>query len=270
MRRVRTPGGGELPEMERRHSISPSDRPHGPDADCGAGAGSRTRLLAGPLAGRPAGSAPLLNGQQGRDLNPDNVIQAEAGVVEDIVVAFDPGLARAGVAVARLRPLSEGGEEPFEPIALGCWATEKSAKKLDVLASNDDFRRAREQAGRLDVLLRRKPCRVRYLAVEAMSFPRNARTSAQIAMFWGALAHACMIGAFPVVQASPQQIRARLGVQKKQPKDAVHAALVRRFGARAIARLLGDLTKEERNHPLDALAALVASEESEIFRLARR
>jgi Holliday junction resolvasome RuvABC endonuclease subunit len=203
-----------------------------------------------------------------RDLKPANVFQAAAGVVEDVAIAFDSGLARAGYAVARLLPCRTS-VEPFELLALGCWQTEKSDRKRAVLAADDDFRRAREQAARLAVVVRLPSHRIRYVAAEAMSFPRNARSSAQIAMFWGALAFAMELHALPLVQASPQEIRARLGVEKKEPKAAVHLALERRFGAHVIGGFLRGLNKEERNHPLDALAALVASEGSDIFRLSR-
>lgn len=189
---------------------------------------------------------------------------------EPVVAGIDPGLRRAGYAVARILPATS--DRLIEPIALGVWGTEKSDKRRRVFAADDDFRRAREQAARLSLVVPGAGTLriLRLVAAESMSFPRNARAAAQIAMLWGALAHACETSAIPVVQASPQEIRAALGLPKGASKLDVQVCLAHRFGKDLIEHLLRGVKAADREHPFDALAAIVAATTTDVFRLVRR
>lgn len=197
------------------------------------------------------------------------------------VVGYDPGLANAGAAVVQIgaRP------ERDRLVDLVLWTTEKSAKKRNVLAADDNFSRAREMASMMIALHRHfdgtAGSGVRAVAAEAMSFPRNARTSAQIALFWGALACVCEREAYPMVQAGPQEIRRRLGLPTKAKKPEVHQRLASRFSnlgkkldelhaRRECVEMTDRQWAEAQLHPLDALAAIVAADESEVIRLIRR
>lgn len=193
-------------------------------------------------------------------------------------VGYDPGLANAGVAVVRL-----AAHPSFdELIELHHWTTEKSDKKRKVLAADDNFRRAQELAAKMRDLHERLDARaggsVRVITAEAMSFPRNASTAAQMALLWGALAFAVVDRGLPMVQAGPQEIRRRLDLPTKAKKPEVHEKLFRRFtNLRAQLdelRARGPMLTERQwgeacLHPLDALASIVAANDSDVMRMLR-
>lgn len=195
-----------------------------------------------------------------------------------VAVGWDPGLANLGGAVVLLgaRP------EDDELLELVLVLTEKSAKKRVVMAADDDFRRARELASGVEGLFARQAGGtrgVRVVCAESMSFPRNARTSAQIALAWGVLASEVERRQLPVCQAGPQEIRRRFDLLKGAAKEDVHAKLLKRYGKREVERALlrndayrGATEKQRlelRKHPLDALASIAASDGAEVMRSVR-
>ena len=127
------------------------------------------------------------------------------------------------------------------------------------------------------------------IRAEAMSYPPGASSAAKISICWGVLATITREYGIPLKQASPQDIRKALNLpdrsvkrekrpkrpkgspkeprqkrtskEKEQIKDDVLRAMEARFGADTIAILLvraGITRKDDKRHPIDALAAAVA------------
>ena len=72
-----------------------------------------------------------------------------------------------------------------------------------------------------------------------------------------------------MIQASPQQIKTKMCGKASASKAEVEEACIRSFGTE-ILNLLEGIAKSNREHPVDALAAVVACSDSETLRLARR
>lgn len=127
------------------------------------------------------------------------------------------------------------------------------------------------------------------IRAEAMSFPPSASSATKIGYCWGVIAAITREHGIPFKQASPQDIRKALNLpdrsvkqpkrpkrpkgspkeprrkrsskEKEQVKDDVLHAMEARFGVDTIAALLaraGITRKDDKRHPVDALAAAVA------------
>ena len=162
--------------------------------------------------------------------------------------------------------------------------TEKSAKKREVRASDDNLNRARKIHEALRELLTRH--KIGVICAETMSFPRNAGAAAKVAMCWGVIASLTQETGIPIVQASPQEIKKVLCGVASASKEDVQAALQERYPGKgsvsqptsfpgACDRPLSDILanngvkKSDLEHPYDALAAIIACLDSEIMRMAR-
>lgn len=178
-----------------------------------------------------------------------------------MVLAFDLGLATCGWAGAELKK----GATTIE--GLGFIGTEKSSKKRDVLASHDDLRRARELWQTIDDKVRFYVPRV--LIVERKSLPRNSSTAGKISMAWGVFAAIAQARELPVVQASPQEVRRFFELAKDASKDTITDAVMKTSPEAGRLLAVQQLNKADRQHPIDATAALYACLESEIVRAVR-
>lgn len=188
-----------------------------------------------------------------------------------IVLGVDPGLANFGWALVELEP---NGAERF--VECGVMSTEKSQRKGNVLASDDNMRRARELHDGLLGVLRTVgkvyPCgdaNIVAIAAEAMSFVRAASAAAKLAMSWGVLAAFSAYRDMPIVQASPQLIKKTMCGVATATKEDVQRAIAERFGTHPDA-MFSHLRKTEREHAADALAAIVTCRDAEVIRVARR
>lgn len=148
-----------------------------------------------------------------------------------LVLGCDTGLAHFGWALAELRPDSE------EVIALGVIVTKQSDKKTRTLAACDDFRRGREIAILLRSAVLVSPritnCQeiaLRAVCYEAISLPRNARTSSQIGIGFGVLASFAEQRTLPAHEASPQAIKKAVTGNGSATKEEVGRALAARYG----------------------------------------
>lgn len=182
-----------------------------------------------------------------------------------LVIGIDPGFAKVGYSIVRL------DRDKLVPITMGILRTKKSDKKLKVLASDDNFRRARELAEALIELATEASAQGEVVAIcaEAKSFPRNASAAAKVAMFWGILALFCVEKGLPLIQARPQEIKKKMCGETSASKEEVQAACRETFGDE-ISLLVEEIGKSDLEHPYDALAAVVACSDSETLRLARR
>lgn len=184
-----------------------------------------------------------------------------------LVLGLDPGFSNVGYAFVRLQDRGD------KPIRMGLIRTKKSDKKLKVLASDDNFRRAKEiTVALLQVIaeVEAEEGPIRIFCVEAKSFPRNASSAAKVAMFWGILAKLSVDTGIPVEQVRPQEIKTKLCKKAKASKAEVQAACQALFGKVDLEDLCEGIADSNLEHPYDGLATVVACSDSETIRLARR
>jgi len=191
-----------------------------------------------------------------------------------LVLGLDPGFASLGYAVLAL---GQGGE-PDLVLRLGVIRTKKTDVKQRVLSADDNIRRARELARSLDNLFQigvpdaiapnELEPRVRLVAAEKMSFPRNSMAAAKMAISWGIIVANLTRRGQALLQATPQEIKRRVTGKATASKEEVQSAMVRRYG-RGLGRMVAKLPRGEHEHAFDALAAIVACLDSEEGRLVR-
>jgi Holliday junction resolvasome RuvABC endonuclease subunit len=178
-----------------------------------------------------------------------------------IIVGIDPGFASLGLCKVELLP--SGAEFPFDVRLV---ETEKSDKKREVRAADDNVRRARELHAAIVEYLGSD--RVVAFCAEAMSFPRSSSVAAKVAMAWGVIASIAEARGIPILQASPQAVkRATTGVKNSSKVD-VENALRERY--ESCDELFELVTKSKREHVVDAVGAVVACLDSDVIRMARQ
>jgi len=174
-----------------------------------------------------------------------------------IVLGLDPGFAALGLAAVDLTP---GAERVHR-----AWVvrTEKAARKVEVRASDDNVRRAREIAAELErAAVEWDPVA---LVAEAQSWPRNAGASAKVGIAWGLVAALAERHGLPLVQASPQDVKRATCGAKTASKAEVIAAIEARFPDVVWPR---QATLVE--HAADAVAVVLACLDSPVLAMARR
>jgi crossover junction endodeoxyribonuclease RuvC len=193
-----------------------------------------------------------------------------------IILGLDPGFSNVGWAIAEV---SASGY--ITPYAMGVFETEKSDKKKNVLATDDNFRRSREIARFLADLIENEThgykdddkvpdLRPELIAAESMSFPRNSSVAAKMAYSWGILASISETRNLPVVQVTPQALKKALTGNKSAEKADIAAAMNVLFGLAYLEGIgLGKIPKSKREHPYDALGAIVACKDAELVRVLR-
>ena len=190
------------------------------------------------------------------------------------LLGLDPGFASLGYAVMELTP----DESNDKVEALGIIETEKSNKKKNVYESDDNLRRAKEIRSALKSLIERVTLKAKIetgyqgrvigICAEAMSFPRNSSSAAKVAITWGLIASMDL----PVFQMSPQAIKSSVCGRKSASKSDIEEELISMFSGKTgqdIELLLKDLPRSKREHPYDALAAIVACRDTEAVSLIR-
>lgn len=182
------------------------------------------------------------------------------------ILGIDPGFASVGVAVVAL------GDTPANdcPIKLDVIRTKKADTKRKVRASDDNLGRAKEIAAELQKILTLYPASL--ICAETMSYPRNAAAAAKMAICWGVLAAIAQQRHIPITQASPQEVKKALCGRKDASKEEVQDALQTMFPAMLTGKdnLCARIPASVQEHPYDALAAVIACRDSEVFLLARR
>lgn len=181
-----------------------------------------------------------------------------------IILGADLGLANLGYA------LVDVGAKSVTPIRMGVIITEPSPKKLKVLQSEDNVRRALEVSNTLDLMITDLDENIDVVCVEAKSFPRNASSAAKTAITWGILIRMAGTGNIPILQAYPTQIKQKLCGRKSASKRDVQQAVDAYFGTDIIHPLVAGIPKTRREHPYDALGAAVTCLDNEILKIMRR
>lgn len=186
---------------------------------------------------------------------------------EVYVLGVDPGFASFGYAVVRLTQTAE------VVTAVNVIRTQRSDKKRNIKAADDNFRRGQEIAAELyNAVKRFKP---RVLTAEAASWPRNASATAKVAMSWGILITLCHQFQLPMVQASPQEIKKTLCGNKSATKESVRRALEDRYPGQFDS--FKDSYPAKRppkpngqwEHGFDAVGSVVACLDTSVLRMAR-
>lgn len=177
------------------------------------------------------------------------------------VMGIDPGLANMGVGVVALKRLE--GEEILSVMVL---STRPEKKKKNVRQSSDLVRRTRELASRLATVVDAYSPRV--IAVEAVSYPRNAASAAKTAMSWGVLCSIAERNNIPLVQASPKDIKKAVCGKQTASKIDVQDSLTERY-PEAFSVFLASYPKMQHEHGFDAVGSVVACMDSDVIRMAR-
>jgi Holliday junction resolvasome RuvABC endonuclease subunit len=195
-------------------------------------------------------------------------------VTNTILLGIDPGFAHLGYGALCIA--TDGVSLRCD--AFGLFETEKSSKKLSVLATEDNLRRAVELYDALDGLIRSLGDEKNVLvglAAEAMSWPRNAAVTGKMGIAWGVVASVSRVHRLPILQVSPQMLKKGVAGAKTATKDEVAAAVLRmvpsapKAGGR-LTEVAARLPKGKREHPFDALAAALVCRESQAVQMAIR
>jgi len=174
------------------------------------------------------------------------------------LLGIDPGLSALGLARLALTPDGERVE------ALAVIRTDKSSKKREILAAEDNVRRVGELADALAPWFAH-PGTVAVCA-EAQSWPRNAAACAKVGMAWGVIVALARRHGLPVIQAAPQDVKRATAWRRDASKEAVRAAMEARYPDRPPWPLPAGVIE----HAADALAVAVTCLEHPTVKLARR
>jgi Holliday junction resolvasome RuvABC endonuclease subunit len=177
-------------------------------------------------------------------------------------LGIDVGFAKLGWALADV-------SDPQHPrsLAVGLIRTEKDKRK--VLAASDNHKRAQHIVRELAIVLDGHPS-IGVICAETISFVRSAAVMSQIGRAWGILDALAEARRLPLLQASPQEIKAACcPFVKNASKDDVIHAVTARFGAETLAHL-SPIPASMREHPADALGAIWACLQRDELRLYAR
>jgi citrate lyase beta subunit len=161
---------------------------------------------------------------------------------------------------------------------MGCIQTKKDQRK--VLVSLDNSRRTQIITLELRDLIwkmaitgvampKTEPVRlVDAIAIESMSAPRNAGAAAKLSRVGGVIDAISALWEIPVIQASPQDIKEAVTGSRKASKALMETTLSKRYPE--VLTALEDVPMSRREHPYDALGAIVASLGSEVVKMGVR
>jgi Holliday junction resolvasome RuvABC endonuclease subunit len=173
------------------------------------------------------------------------------------VLGIDCGFGSLGWAVA---DCSNG---IIRPILCGVLTTEKSSKKQNVKATEDNIRRAQDLYSGLRNLIESE--QVSLIATETMSWPRNAGVVAKMGIAWGVIASVAGQYAIPIIQASPMEIKRKVAGDGKASKERMIQAIQVAFPYLGLPHQLG-----LQEHAADAVGAIIACQDSELMKWASR
>lgn len=178
-------------------------------------------------------------------------------------VAVDPGFSKLGVVVVEVAPPGE-----MHRIALvNVWETEKSSKKRDVKAVDDDVRRARQIAASFQVLFSRWSPVLATMESKTV-VPGRASATSKVSLAIGTFVAEVERAQLPFLQASPAEVRNRFAIGRGSSKDEVRACVRRHIlGCELVEK---EIPEKLREHAYDAAAAFLAVEDSDAFRAVRK
>ncbi len=171
------------------------------------------------------------------------------------VLGIDPGFANIGWSILDVDP------NPFAVIRVGLIVTAPSPRKLRVLQSSDDHRRAKEIAVALRTLIVEH--NVKLICAEGFSAPPSKRTANRLASCWGILGSLCTEFELPMSQVSPQMLKRKLCGRMKVSDEELHDEVQRRYPE--LELLTECVAKTKREHLFDAVGATDACRDGEVF-----
>lgn len=183
------------------------------------------------------------------------------------VLGLDTGFASVGWSVVEMAA-TDAVETSLKPIAMGCFTTQPSAKKLKLKVADDDFKRSVDTAHFLRALVTKY--KVKVFCSEAMSLGfKNATTGIKMGRCYGMLSALVAFTGLPFLQATPTEIKFAVTGKKTASKEEVEASLNEMFDSVPEA-LLADVAKGKREHPYDSFGAVVACWDSDTMKMARQ
>lgn len=184
-----------------------------------------------------------------------------------IVLGLDVSMTATGWVVVKL----DNGTDAPTLLAAGCIPTEKLEGGEDVSNTVDSMRRAAKIHDALQHAVFSKQHyqgKIDLVVVEAMSWPRNAGAAIKMAMAWGAIAP--LVSSYPIIEVLPQALKLAVAGSKSATKAEVEAGVKKWLPAEGITLLEASVSKRaQREHPWDALGAILASLRTEKYRLLR-
>jgi Holliday junction resolvasome RuvABC endonuclease subunit len=136
---------------------------------------------------------------------------------EIVIAGVDPGLAKAGITIVKLL---NGYEKPSDAkVLLSEVFKSKKSNKKERRQDEDLLRRLREYIRWFSDIL--DTARPRIVISESLSYPRNARSSAMLAMGWGAVQTYCGLNKISTFIFSPQEIKMGCGLGRDASKQKV-------------------------------------------------
>jgi Holliday junction resolvasome RuvABC endonuclease subunit len=191
-----------------------------------------------------------------------------------IVLGIDTGFENFGWS------LVEVDKEGERLISLGLIRTKKSDKKTNTLASSDNSRRARKIASELREVIEKIEAAgltINLVTVEGQSIPRNASVTFKIGIAWGVLFAFVEERGWPLLEATPMQIKVATAGIKTATKGQVEEAIAIRPGFEKLKPLLLKMRKSHNTkskafdeHPTDATGSVIACLNSDVVRLGRQ
>ncbi len=179
-----------------------------------------------------------------------------------VVVGVDPGFALLGLCAVEL--FSDGGEQV---LGMRLVETKKSDKRLRVLASDDNMRRTREIYRETSLFMEeRNPVA---FVTESFSPPRNAQTAAKVARAIGVIAALAEAKDLPIVSILPKTIKKVATGKATASKQEIEHSMRTRYSSSTLDRVSVGIPPSKLNHVMDALAAVVASLDSDVIRAVR-
>jgi len=186
-------------------------------------------------------------------------------------MGVDPGFATMGLTLVQLN------RDPMydEVLTLQVFRTQKSSKKQKVLAADDNVRRCRELVRYTRPWIKEQGgAELVVICAEAMSFPRSSSAAAKVAMAWGMITTFAELHNLPILQASPKEIKKATTGRTSATKEEVEEALQIKYRMKpkdkVVSEFYRSVPKSAREHAWDALGSVVACQESETVRLARK
>lgn len=188
-----------------------------------------------------------------------------------VVLGLDIGFAYLGWGLVEVT-----GAGDMTPVSLGTIITETRKGEKAIAAYRRRTRELHEALSAIEykgesIWLPGGP--VSAIFAEALSFPQNKSSVAKICMAWGGVVFLASGAGLPIFDLSPQDIKKSVTGAMTASKVEVEMALTHDFGMAGIEALLkaGKITsKQKRNHPVDAIAAVVAHRQHEMMLLLRR
>ena len=170
-------------------------------------------------------------------------------------LGLDPGFASIGWSIMDIAPT------PFNVIACGVFETIPSPKKLRVLQSHDDHRRAKEISTFFFGLCREH--NVKLICAEGFSAPPSKRTANRLASCWGVIASICTELGLPLSQISPQMLKRKLCGRMNVTDEELHDEVQRRYPE---LELMSEcVAKTKREHIFDSASAIDGCQDGEVF-----